>query len=72
MTFSEFILHGINLDIAIRHTPVFSKLTRTNTQSVEVQSELRLSVNAVFEWLEGEYSHRVRYDTSPPAIQKQH
>jgi hypothetical protein len=22
-------------------------------------------------WLEGEYSHRVRYATSPPAIQKQ-
>jgi hypothetical protein len=30
-------------------TPVFQKLTHAHTQRLEVQSELPLSVNAVFE-----------------------
>ena len=58
------------VQVLLSHTPVFWKLT--HTQRVEVQSELPSSVSAVFEQLEGEYSHIVRYDTNPPAIQKQH
>ena len=59
--------------ITAAHLSWFQKLI--HTQKVDVQSELPLlSVSAGLEQLEGEYigSHIVRYETNPPAIQKQH